>query len=95
MRLSFVLSAAILALSPSVVTAQAAVAPSAGKLLVTSDGKRVGPIDRIVRDAGGAPRSVAVIYDSHFVYVPYETLTVGEKGRVTTSLSQKDVRALH
>lgn len=68
-------------------------APKSGTLLVTSDGKRVGRIDRVITGANGEPKSVSVIYDSRFVYVPVSSLTMGD-GRVTTSLTRKEVAAL-
>ncbi len=68
--------------------------PDTGKMIFTSDGKRVGRIDRVVADAAGTPQAAAVIYDSKFIQVPYATLTPGENGRLVTSLTQKDLRAM-
>ncbi|SFR91276.1 hypothetical protein [Sphingomonas jatrophae] len=90
---SFMLTlAAIAAISGSAAIAQTA--PKAGNVIVSSDGKRIGRIDRIVNDAAGQPSTASVIFDSHFVYVPVSTLTVAENGRATTSLSRKEVAAL-
>ena len=72
---------------------QPATSPKAGMVLLSSDGKRIGRIERIVGSTGQA-QMVSVIYDSRFIYVPLSTLTLGEDGRATTSLSRKEVSAL-
>ena len=72
---------------------QPAIGPKAGMILLSSDGKRIGRIERIVGSAGQA-QMVSVIYDSRFVYLPLSTLTLGEDGRATTSLTRKEVSAL-
>ena len=90
--------ALVVALSvPAVAFAQeaapaAAVTAKSGTILKTSDGKRVGRIERVV-SKDGAPVSVAIIYDSRFVYVPYSTLSASDSGLVT-SLSRADLRKL-
>lgn len=88
------LVAVILAATPALLHAQTPTDLKAGRTLVTSDGKRVGQIDRIVADQSGDPRSVAVILGSRFIYVPASTLSSGDNGRVMTSLTYKDVRKL-
>lgn len=93
MRLQIVV-AALLAASPVVLHAEAVTDLKPGRTIVTSDGKRVGQIDRIVADSAGAPQSAAVILESRFIYIPASTLTAGDNGRVTTSLTIKDVRKL-
>jgi len=69
-------------------------APKAGTMILSADGKRIGRIDRIITNKDGQAVSASVIYNSRFVYVPVSTLTVGEDGRATTSLSRKEVSAL-
>jgi hypothetical protein len=85
--------AAAVVFSGSAAMAEVAV-PKAGALVRSSDGKRIGRVDRIVTGQDGQPVSASVIYDSRFVYIPVSTLTVAEDGRMTTSLSRKEVSAL-
>jgi hypothetical protein len=95
MRRTFTALLLAAALASSAAPGFAADAKSdAGKMIFTSDGKRVGRIDRVVADAAGAPESAAVIYDSKFIHVPYATLTPGDNGRLVTSLTQKELRSL-
>lgn len=70
-----------------------AVAVKAGSLLKTSDGKRVGRIERVIAGKDGTPVSASVIFDSRFVYVPYSTISATDAG-VVTSLSYAEVRKL-
>ena len=93
MRLRFAI-VALLAISPALAHAESTSDLKSGRTIITSDGKRVGPIDRIVADNSGAPQSAAVIFDSRFIYIPASTLTPGDNGRVTTSLTYKDLRKL-
>ena len=93
MRTAFFALTAAALIAGSAVAADVAV-PKAGSMIVTSDGKRIGQIDRIVTDRSGQPLSASVIYDSRFVYVPVSTLTVDANGRATTSLSRKELTAL-
>ena len=65
----------------------------AGKLLTSSDGKRIGRIERVIEAADGAPVSVSLIVDSRFVYVPASTITASAKG-FSTSLTRAEVRKL-
>lgn len=67
-------------------TAAAATIKS-GDLLWSSDGRRIGRVDR-VRGA-----SVSVIYDTRMIYVPAATLKSGDKG-LTTSLTRKEIDRL-
>lgn len=74
----------------------AAAAPTVlktGALLVSSDGKRVGRIERVVKGTDGAPLSASVIFDSRIVYVPASTIAAAERG-YSTSLTRAQVRAL-
>jgi hypothetical protein len=77
--------------------AEAAAAPSvelkSGLTIRTADGRRIGRAERVVKDADGAPTSVAVIYDSRFVYLPVATLSSDDKG-IVTSLSRAEVAKL-
>jgi hypothetical protein len=72
----------------------AAVGPlKAGALLLSSDGKRIGRIERVVKSADGTPVSVSLIADSRFIYVPASTISPSEKG-FSTSLTRAEVRKL-
>ena len=76
-------------------SAPAAPAPvlKSGVVLLSSDGKRIGRIERVVKGADGTPVSVSLIADSRFVYVPASTITASEKG-LSTSLTRAEVRKL-
>lgn len=63
----------------------AAVTAKVGQLVVSSDNKRIGRIDRV------EATRVGVIYDMKYVYIPVATLSAGEGGRVVTSLARKDI----
>lgn len=65
----------------------------AGALLLSSDGKRIGRIERVVKGSDGAAVSAAVIVDSRFVYVPASTISSVERG-FSTSLTRVEVRKL-
>jgi hypothetical protein len=82
---AFVLPAA--AQAPSEVP-QVAVAEK-GKILVAANGSRLGPINRI-----GADGSAQVIVDGRLVSIPASTLS-SMNGKLTTSLTKKEVLALH
>jgi|KBSSwiStaDraftv2_1062776.scaffolds.fasta_scaffold3681103_1 hypothetical protein len=92
MRAVLIALAALGSLGSTAALAQGAAAVKPGVMIVSSDGKRIGRIDRII--TSGQEQSASVIYDSRFVYVPVSTLTVGEDGRATTTLSRKEVSAL-
>lgn len=62
-------------------------------LVKTTDGRKVGFIERVVRDTAGAPTSVQIIYNGRFVQIPASTLAPAEKGLVT-SLTAKEVGKL-
>lgn len=95
-----ILAAALIATAPVAAPAfaqdAAASAPvlRSGSMLLSSDGRRIGKITRIVESADGTPLSAAVIYDSRFVYVPVSTISAGEGKTVTTSLSRAEVSKL-
>ena len=65
--------------------AAASFAPKAGQLVYSSDNKRVGRIDRV------EAARVGVILDSQYVYIATATLSVGENGRVLTTLARRDI----
>lgn len=65
--------------------AAAAVTAKVGQLLVTSDAKRIGRIDRV------EATRVGVIYDTKYIFVPVASLSAGENGRIVTSLTRKDI----
>ena len=63
-----------------------------GMSLVTSDGRRLGRIVRVLDDASGTPVSASVIVQSRFAYIPLSTITA-EGRTATTTLSYADIRA--
>ncbi|HEY6868898.1 MAG TPA: hypothetical protein VI199_03975 [Novosphingobium sp.] len=65
--------------------AAAAFTPKSGQMVVSSDNKRVGRIDRV------EATRVGVILDSQYVYIPTASLSAGENGRVVTSLARRDI----
>jgi len=93
MNFSFALAAAVsLSLSTTAIAADAPVIKDRA-LVKTVDGRKVGFVDRVVRNAAGEPIGVQIIYSGHFVMIPAETLTAAEKG-LTTSLTTKDINKL-
>lgn len=74
--------------------AASTVAARSGAMLLSSDGRRIGKITRIVASPDGTPQTAAVIYDSRFVYIPVSTITAGEGKTVTTSLTRAEVGKL-
>ncbi|MDO7836488.1 hypothetical protein Q4610_15680 [Sphingobium sp. HBC34] len=62
-------------------------------LVKTSDGRRVGHVERIVKDSAGAASAVQIIYRERFVLIPVSTLSAAGKGLVT-SLSTAEVNKL-
>lgn len=80
--------------APAAPAAPAAAAPLSlrpGLLIISSDGRRVGRVERVLGDRT-APTGVTVIKDSAFVTVPARTLSAGEGGRVVTSLAYREIR---
>jgi hypothetical protein len=82
-----VLAAAALALLASPLAAET-VAPKRGTTLRDAKAARLGPIDRVNADG-----SVQIIFNSRFVTIPADKLTVGEKG-VATLLTKAEVSKL-
>jgi hypothetical protein len=68
--------------------AQEAVATE-GKMIVTSNGARLGAVYRVTSDG-----SAQVIIDGKMVTIPASTLSVSD-GKLMTSLSKAEVRKLH
>lgn len=62
---------------------------SAGKMLVASNGARLGAVYRVTEDG-----SAQLIVDGKLVTIPAATLSVVD-GKLTTSLSKSDIRKLH
>jgi hypothetical protein len=101
MRLSICCAALVstLTLSATAMAQEAAPAVAAapavkvGALLKSSDGKRIGRIERVVTSKAGTAVSASLIVDSRFVYVPVSTISASDSGLVT-SLSRADVRKL-
>ncbi|MCP1470276.1 hypothetical protein J3E64_001964 [Sphingobium sp. OAS761] len=83
--LSFTLSTAAIAGDVAVIKERA--------LVKTTDGRKVGFIDRVMKNAAGEPTAVQIIYSGRFVVIPVETLSSAEKGLVTT-LTAKEVNRL-
>lgn len=93
MKFRHVLAAAIsLSLSVAAVAADAPVIKERA-LVKTADGRKVGFIDRVLKDSAGTPTGVQIIYGGRFVVIPADTLSAADKGLVT-SLNAKDVSRL-
>jgi hypothetical protein len=103
MRLAFLCAAVISALSISNIaaaqsTASAASAAPALKLetdrvIRSSDGAWVGPINYVEKGKDGSPEYVGVIRDGRMLHIEASTLSEGPKGLVT-SLKISDVDKL-
>ena len=78
-------AAALATLSTAALAQTDAPVAKTGRLLISSDGKRLGRIDRV------EAARVGVIVDSTYIYIPTATLSAGENNRVLTSLSYKDI----
>jgi hypothetical protein len=82
--------------TPAPEAAAAATAPAplkAGLLLWSSEGKRIGRIDRVFAAKDGTPLSASVIFESRFVYVPASTITASDSG-LKTSLTRAEILKL-
>lgn len=75
------------------VASTSADAIKAGAVVTTSDGRRLGRIERVENSADGQPATVKLIYDSRFVSIPTSTISAAGKGLVT-SLTKAEVRKL-
>ncbi len=69
---------------PAPAAATAAPNIHSGILVWSSDGRRIGRVDRVRGE------SVAVIYGMRIVYIPISSLSEGERGLVST-LSRKEI----
>ncbi|GLV30453.1 hypothetical protein TomTYG75_29690 [Sphingobium sp. TomTYG75] len=93
MKLSFAFAAALsLSLSAAAIAADAP-AIKTNALVKTVDGRKVGFIDRILKNNAGETTGVQIIYSGRFVVIPVTTLSTAEKGLVT-SLTAKEVNRL-
>jgi hypothetical protein len=94
--ISIVVASALSVAAP--VFAQAAAEPAAaapvklGALVVDSEGRRIGRVERVNKDKDGTPTTVSIISGSKFVYVPVSSLTQGEKS-YATSLARAEILA--
>lgn len=70
-------------------TAVAEPVAAKGKMLVSSDGGRLGVVNRLSSDGGAQ-----VILDGRLITVPASTLSLVD-GKLTTSLSKTQVLGLH
>ena len=93
--------AALLAAAPAMAD-DAAPAPAAGltataaqkaTYLVTSNGQTT-TINHVFAGPNDSIASVSVIYNDSIYSIPGATVSAGEKNRLKTSLSSKEVRAL-
>jgi hypothetical protein len=73
--------------------ASSPVSLKSGLMLWSSEGKRIGRIERVITARDGTPVSASVIFDSRFVYVPVSTITASDSG-VKTSLTRAEVSKL-
>ena len=78
----------MVAFSLSVVAQEAPVAAE-GKMLVASNGARVGAVYRVTSDG-----AAQVIVDGKLVTIPASTLSVAD-GKLITSLTKAEIRKLH
>jgi hypothetical protein len=75
--------------APSADGAAAQASPAKGNMLVAADGARLAPVYRLSAD--GSPQ---IILDGKMVTVPAATLSMAS-GRLTTSLTKREVLSLH
>ncbi len=73
--------------APTAATAPAPVA-SKGEMLLAAGGARLAPVYRVTADG-----SAQIIFDGRLVTIPANTLSSAD-GKLTTSLSKRDVIAL-
>ena len=94
MKFSFAFAAALsLSLSTAAIAADAAAVIKPHAPVKTVDGRKVGFIDRVLKNSAGEPTGVQIIYSGRFVVIPVTTLSEAEKGLVT-SLTAKEVNRL-
>jgi hypothetical protein len=97
---SILIVAALLAATPALAedaasTSTALTASAAGKAtyLVTSNGQ-TATINRVVAGPNDCITGISVIYNDSIYTIPGSTVSAGEKNRLKTSLSSKEIRAL-
>lgn len=93
MKFSLASAAAILLSFSTVAVAADAPVIKERALVKTVDGRKVGFIDRVLKNAAGEATGVQIIYGGRFVVIPATTLAPAEKGLVT-SLTAKEVNKL-
>ncbi|KQM97507.1 hypothetical protein ASE85_14615 [Sphingobium sp. Leaf26] len=81
------ISAAAHAADPSPVADAATPVAKVGDLIFSADGRRVGRVDRI------RGNSVAVIIEMKMIYIPFDKLSAGDRG-VVSSLTLKEIKHL-
>jgi hypothetical protein len=62
-----------------------------GRLLSTSDGRRLGRIDQVDKGADGAPVTVQLFSQNGILYVPVSTISAGSGTSLVTSKSYAEV----
>jgi hypothetical protein len=60
-----------------------------GKMIVASDGARVGAVYRVTKEG-----AAQVIVEGKMVTIPASTLSVSSDGKLTTTLSKAEIRKL-
>ena len=63
------------------------------EVLRSSDGRRIGTVDRVVLGQDRSPVAVSLVVGSRFVKVPVSTITAANGGLVT-SLSYDEIKKL-
>jgi hypothetical protein len=79
--------------APATSGALTATAASKATYLVTSNGQS-STINHVIAGPNDSVASVSVIYNDSIYLIPGATVSAGEKNRLKTSLSSKEVRAL-
>lgn len=90
---SMIVGAALLSLLSVPAMASAEEAIRSGLSVKTSDGARLGRVDRVNTAKDGTITSASLIYDGRIIRLPASTLKAAEKG-LETSLTRKEVRDL-
>ena len=97
---SALIVAALLATAPAMADDAAtssatltAAAAAKASYLVTSNGQTAS-VNHVTAAADGSVTAVSVIYNDSIYTIPGSTVSAGEKNRLKTSLSSKEVRAL-
>lgn len=99
MYFSKALIIASLAAAPFAAAAQTAPAAvpvvKVGKLISTSDGRRLGRIDQIDKAKDGSLTNVELFSDMGILYIPVSTITAGADTKLVTSMTYADVTKGH